>query len=244
MDKEKDKFLDEITPKEEEDAFSHLNPEKKEEVAEPISEEPDEVQLRNRRERRLHEKYQAERESSIRLSAKLEALTEAQKLRAEAGDDYLKPVEKIYGTDTPEAMTATELLKSALKGVGERATERALEQFREEQRQAREQEKRESESLDRMVDELEDEHNLVISEPQRKGFFALLEKMSPKDQDGNVTAYADHHAVWEIYQSKTQRTDTRAKDLSSRSMVSSGASQSSKLESDATERFLKENDII
>jgi hypothetical protein len=156
----------------------------------------------------------------------------------------LKSIEKIYGTDTPEATAATELLKSALKGVGEKATERALEKFREEQRQVNEAVKNEEKELDSMVEEIEDESGSVLSDTQKKGFFAMLERMSPKDKDGNVIHYADHHAVWDMYQSKTVKPENRAKDLSSRSMVQSGSSKDSKLDDDATLRYLKEQGII
>lgn len=72
----------------------------------------------------------------------------------------------------------------------------------------------------------------------------MLEKMSPKDDEGNVIHYADHNAVWDILQSKNQKPDTRAKDLSARSMVQSGASQETKLTSTALERQLREEGII
>lgn len=242
---EKNKFLEDLEIKDENtDVFDKLFP--KEEVVETPAEpeEDTETKLRNRREKRLAEKLQAERESSIRLAERLATITEAQKLKAETDDDYLKAVEKIYGTETPEAVTATELLKNALKGVGEKATERALEKFREEQRQAQEAVKNEEKQLDSMVEEIEDENNLILTDAQKKGFFALLEKMSPKDGNGQVIHFADPHAVWEVYQSKTPKTENRAKDLSSRSMVQSGASKESKLENDALERLLREEAII
>lgn len=199
---------------------------------------------KNRRERRLVNKLQQERESSIFLAGKLEARKEAEKAVTEESD-YLKSVERIYGTETPEAQLATDLLKKAFSGVREDAKREALAEIRQErEREAAEQQQAESE-LDGFVEEIEDTYGVTLSATQEKGFFQMLQKMSPKDNDGNVVNFADPHAVWEIYQDRIQkRTDNRAKDLSNRSMVQSGATKDSTLPDDATERYLKENGLI
>lgn len=235
---EQEKFLKDLEPSEESILDLPLEPEKEEEKAE--EKEEDEGELRNRRERRLASKLQAERESSIRLAERLSVLTEAKSSTVE--DDYLKSVEKIYGTDKPENVMATEILKSALKQAEDRGVERAISAFREERAKETQAVAEEEQNLDKMIDDLEDTYNLDIPESKRKEFFKTLEKMSPKDDDGNVINYADHHAVWEIVNQK--KIDNRAKDISSRSMVQSGASKESKLNDDSTARFLRENDII
>lgn len=240
---EQEKFLNDLEPKEDESILDQtIEPEKVEKTEEP--EEADEMKLRNRREKRLHDKWQAEHDANISLAARLSTMTEVQKLTKDVDSEYLKGVEKIYGSETPEAIAATELLKKALLGVKEESKRESLETWREEQRQANEAIKNEEKQLDSMIEEIEDESNVILSESQKKGFFSMLEKMSPKDNNGNVLHYADHHAVWDIYQSKIQKTDNRAKDLSSRSMVSSGTSKESKLDEDSTARFLKDNGII
>lgn len=241
---EQSEFLKEFEPKQETDAFNQPIEPAKETKEEEVKEE-DENELRNRRERRLAAKLQAERESSIALAAKLETLTEAQKFQREVEpSEYQKQIEKIYGTDTPEATAATELLKSALKGVETTATERALALLREEQQKAQEAVKAEERTLDSFVEQIEDEYNITLNDAHQKGFFQLMEKMSPKDSEGNIVAYADPSAVWETYAEKLQKKDTRAKDLSSRSMTASGASKDSTIQDDSTVRFLKENGII
>lgn len=198
----------------------------------------------NRRERRLQERYQAERESSIALAARLEALTEAQKLSREQGpSEYVKQVERIYGTNSPEAQEATNLLAAALEGVETRATERALELFRAEQEQMRRAEAAEERALDDMVYNIEDQYNVVLDSATQKSFFQLLEKLSPKDEDGNIVNYADPYAVWEELQTRKQ-PQTRQKDLASRSMTKPSGTPTTSVEQDAHERWLKENGII
>lgn len=222
-----------------------LNPEKEEA---PKADEPEEKEeteeAKNRRERRLMARLQAEKESNIALNARLEALAEARQATNLPDADYLKKVERIYGTDSAEAKEATHILADALKGVKEEAKQEALAAFREEQEKAHAAVREEEKQLDSFIDEIEDEHNISLSKAEQQGFFKLLEKMSPKDSDGNITAYADPHAVFEIFQEKTAKKDTRAKDLSSRSMVQGGASGDSKIQDDAATRQLREMGII
>lgn len=240
---ETDQFLDELKDNNgSEDPFGEIEvpTEKKEEDIDP-EEAPESV--KDRRHRRLEEKLQAEREANIAMAARLETLAEAAK--STETSEYLKQVERIYGTDTPEAQTATELLKNAIQGARKEAVEEALSTFREEQQKASEATRKEEQALDSMIDDIEDTYGTALTKDQQRGFFTLLEKLSPKDRDGNVIEYADHHAVFEEYQNRlAKKPENRAKELSSRSMTQSGASGESKLQVDATERFLRENDLI
>lgn len=208
--------------------------------------EKGELKPRNRRERRLMEKLDAERQSSAFLAGKLEARTEAGKALTEE-EDYIKSIERIYGTETPEAQLATDLLKKAITGARDDAETRAYERMRKERDDESQAATDAETELDNIIDEIEEEYEVTLTAPQEKSFFQLLEKMSPKDKDGNVTEYADAHSVWEVFSEKLQKNktaDTRAKDMSSRSMTQSGASKESNLQDDVTARFLKEQGII
>lgn len=242
-----EKFFKDTEQKDEKDIFDIPLDTKVDEKK--IDENPElaEESVKDRRHKRLEAKLQLERESNIALSARLQAIAEAKESQ-EVPAEYLKSVERIYGTDSPEALAATELLKNALRGVKEEATNEALTKFRAEQKASSEAINKETKELDSMLDELEDDYNVDLTsdkaEPLRKAFFKTLERLSPKDAEGNVTHYADHRAVWEEMQTKiNKRTETRAKDLSSRSMVNSNATDS-KVQDDAALRFLKENGIV
>lgn len=205
----------------------------------------DEPKAKNRRERRLLKKLQDERESASFLAGKLAARSEAERAISEESD-YLKAVESIYGQATPEAQLATDLLKKALVGMRDDAKRAALDEWRSERQKELEETRQAEEQLDAIVDELEDTYDVALTPTQEKSYFQLLQKMSPKDRSGNVIEYADPHAVWEIFQEKitSKRTDNRAKDLSARSMVNSGASKDSTLQDDTTARALQELGII
>ncbi|MBL0320502.1 MAG: hypothetical protein IPP74_14600 [Alphaproteobacteria bacterium] len=237
---EQDEFLKDLEPQTSDPFEQPTTPSVT--VDEPEKESDEEKS--NRRERRLQAKLQAERESSIALAARLEALTEAQKFSRETNPDVDDTISRIYGTDTPEAVAATTLLQKALANAEDRATERAIAKIREEQQQERASVQQEERTLEGMIESIEDETGLTLDAQTQKGFFTLLEKLSPKDSDGNVVAYADHHAVWDEYQARKTPVSSRAKDLSSRSMVKTGTSPSTSVETDATERYLRENGLI
>ncbi len=242
-----DQFLKDLEVDSAQDPFAAL--EEPTADTQPEPEEDTEEKATNRRERRLREKYQAERETSIALAARLEALTEAQKFsRAQETSSFEEKAKRIYGTDTPENAAATELLIAAIKEAKESAKQEALDAFREIQAQERESVRKEEGALDSMLEDLEDTYNVDLTskgaEATRKAFFQKLEKLSPKDSEGNITQYADPHAVWEEMQSKKTQTSTRAKDLASRSMVRTGASPKTTVQEDSTLRFLKENGLI
>ena len=202
-----------------------------------------EQKLRNRREKRLASKLQAERESSIALAARLETITEAR--RDSQGEDPYKGLDRVFGTDTPENAAATDLLKNAIRGAEERGRDSALEAIRREQQEAAAAVKVEEASLDSMLDDIEDEYGVSMTKEEEKGFFRLLERFSPKDRDGNILSYADHHGVFEEYQKMLKKPkDTRAKDLVSRGMTRSGSSAETKVDQSAEEKFLRDAGIL
>lgn len=244
---EQEKFLDELKDGDKGTADIlevSLNPTGTKETEEKV---PDE--LKNRRHRRLEEKLQAEREANIAMSERLKVMSEVKELQGSEEAGYLKSIEKIYGTDSPEAIAATTLLKQALTDVEESATKKALDKFRQEQREIEEEVSKEEKTLDAIVENIEDTYNVDLSSSKatevRKGFFRLMEKLSPKDSDGNILNYADPDAVWEEYQERlVKKNNNTAKELASRSMAQSSSGATSKLQDDSTVRFLKEQGIL
>lgn len=198
----------------------------------------------NRRDRRYMKKLEADRDSAIQMADRLARISEAQKTRTDEPEEYLKQVERIYGRGTPEATEATELLQTALQSVKKQATDDALAQLREEQKKEADAVASEETTLDAMVENIEDETGQTLDDQTKKGFFQLLEKLSPKDKDGNIIAYADHNAVWDELQARKAPKQNRAKDLAARSMVTNGASPKTGVEDDSNQRWLIENGII
>jgi hypothetical protein len=249
MENEQQQFLDEFKPPQQEDPFAFLNPQEPQPEEPKVEDKPADPEPRNRRERRLVEKLQIERESAIALAAKLEAITQSQQVRSESAE-WEKAVEKIYGDSTPELREATELLKSAIRGATAETERRALAAYEERLKREQDAVTTAEKQIDTMLEELEDDLNIDLSsdsaKAHRTNFLTLMEKMSPKDSNGNIIAYADHFAVWDTYQErlKAVKPVNPAKEIVSRSMVQSTGNKESNLNNDVNERWLRENGII
>lgn len=215
-------------------------------TSEKVVEEPH----KNRFHRRLESKYQAEREANIALAARIEAMTEAQKFSKDTNSSNVdENLIKLYGSDE-KGLMAARITQDLLNRTREEASASALEAFQEHQESLDREVQESRNELDGFLEGIEDEFNVDLTSDTpaarkaRQGFFVTLEKMSRKNEAGQVTDYADPFSTWEVYQSQSRPDNNRAKDLASRSMVRSGASGDSKLEQTAQERFLREAGII
>lgn len=213
-------------------------------VTEKTEEEKDELR-KNRAMRRLEKRFDESEKMNIALSERVKVLSEVGRFQQEVGEDHLKEVEAIFGTDTPEKLKATEILKKALSGMSEKAKSEAIAELEKRQENESETQKEEDKTVDEIEERITDEYGIDMDdESERRGYFSLMFKLSPKDRDGNVKEYADEDAVAEEYLARKERVSNRAKEISSRSMTRSGASEPSQLKNSAEERFLKENGII
>lgn len=214
----------------------------------------DESKLTKRMERRQAEKIRQLREENIALAERLKIIAE-QKSQNTEESDYLKKVERIYGTVDekgqydPQRAQATELLKSALADAVEDARRKALEEFESRQQAVSTEENealRENKSfLEDALADVEEAYGIDMeSSKERNAYLDLLERMSPKDEDGDIKEYADPDAVAEMYLKVRSSSTSQAKQIASRSMSRGGASGQSTVQEDATLRWLKENDLI
>lgn len=246
--KEFDQFMGEI--KGDDLAKDPFNETPVEEVPKQEEEEVVEDSLKNRRHRRLEQQLEAEKRSNIELAARLSERSEMDKFRQDTGSDNLdEELARIYGTETPETKQASQILQKAFDRFTERAEQRALERFQEMQESSVAEQREAEQTIDDELEGLEDAYNVDLTSNSaaarkaRNDLLTLVERISPKDDEGNVKEYADFGEAFQILQN-SQEKNTRAKDLGSRSMVRSGASEPSKLEATAAERFLKDNGII
>ncbi len=244
MPSEQEKFLNDLNQPENDDLMNRpLDLDATATEAGTTDETEPAEEPKNRRERRLETKLQAERESAIALAARLEALTEAQKLReGQESKSFEKLAERIFGNQTPEAAEASQLLIESLREVHKTSKEEALAVYREERQREQADVAKETKQLDTMVEDIEDEYGVTMDEKTKEGFFTLLGKLSPKDANGEPVAWADHFEVYEQLQARRQAASqqtTRAKDIASRSMSRTGATGDTKLEDDSVKRFLQ-----
>lgn len=240
MTTEIDKFFGELPSEDKrpQDIFKEETP-KEEPIDEAKPEEGDgkeESTHKNRAYRRLEEKYQRERESNIALAARLQAETEA-KAKYEPQGPSDAPAEWIalYG-DTPEAQKAWKMQETLLARVEENAKEKALAEFENRNVKAQEAQKGFEEFIDLELESLEDNFNVDLTSnapsarKARREFLEMVQNLSPKDENGVITGYADFGATFEQYQKirsqeTPDETSARRKEIASRSMKKAGTGE-------------------
>ena len=237
---ELDEFLKSIKPEESifDKPLTVEAPESKEEA-------PDEEQIKkNRYTRRREAEAQRLRDENLQLNERVKVLSELGKFKEEVGDDPLKKVEAIYGTDTAEKLAATNLLKEALADVKRQAKEETMSALGAKEVEETEAQEEADDEVDGFLETAEDEGLDIEDENTRKGLITLMERMSSKYSDGNVKEFADPEAVIETYKELQKRQSSgKARELASRSMQRSGESQPSKLPQNAIERYMAENGL-
>lgn len=209
------------------------------------SEEPakDSEPHKNRRHRRLEAQLQNEREENIRLKALAEGRSEARQFAQENNVD--ERLIEMYG-NTDDGKKAARLHMELLNDATSKGKELALQELKEERAREAEAQKNYESFIDSELEAIEDEHNVDITSDSpaarkmRREFLEAVQKLSPKDQDGTITGYADFGAVWETFSEKRAKPDnSRAKEAAARSMAPTGAVDTAKVNEDANLAYLR-----
>jgi hypothetical protein len=184
---------------------------------------------KNRRHRRLEQQLQAEREARIAAEARAAGMAE-RGAGASAPTDVPDKWLRIYG-DTPESRTAWALQKEMFDDVAKNARDSALQEFEARQKAEKDEAARFESFIDAELEDIEDEHNVDVTSDApaarkaRREFLELVTELSPKDEHGNITAYADFGAAWKQYAARKAgkpADNSRQKELADRSMARSG----------------------
>ena len=214
-----DSFLEEVNPKDttlkEQDPFAGLEVQQEEKVEEPKEETP----------KAYHEDPKLRRYIEKEIAKATQHLTprEETKFREEVKEDGLaKAFLNVVGNDTPEKVALVETFK------------REMESLREEARSAKEELQAERQAdyeaegeLAEGFEAVEDTFNVNFSDKRlRNSFIDFIERVAPKDENGDIKEYPDFVETFRTYQELNKRPNNRAKELASRSMTrSSEASQ-------------------
>lgn len=206
---------------------------------------------KNRAYRRLEEKYQRERESAIALNERLIALAEAREenVNRNYGDNLDPDLIRVFG-DSDTGKEVARIFDKKLTETATRAREEALIELEQRQSQGIQEQKEYESLIDSQLESLEDEHNIDLTSnaPQarkaRREFLEMVQNLSPKDENGAITGYADFDSVFDVYertrsQDKSPEMVSRQKEIASRSMQRSGAVDNTKLNDDANLNYLR-----
>lgn len=138
----------------------------------------------------------------------------------------------IIGNDTPEKVQALNALKTALTNLDEKAVRRAEAKIQEIQNEEFLAEQEAEEELSNALEDIEENFDVDITsntqsaKKMRNDFLGFVEKIAPKDRQGNIIDYPDMASAWETFSSMRQSTKqpSRAKELASKSLSRSSES--------------------
>lgn len=150
-----------------------------------------------------------------------------QTFRKEVDEEINLPASfiKLVGNDTDEKK---EVLKDLSKYFGTlkgEARKEFLEEMNQKEIQAKEADNAALEELNSGFEAIEEQYgvDLDADSKTRAAFVEYLQKVSPKNADGEVTQFADIPSAWEVFQerAKPEPKASRAKELASRGMTRS-----------------------
>ncbi len=138
---------------------------------------------------------------------------------------------RIIGNDTPEKIQGIKDFKRLLNGLTEKARNEALESIEARQQEEVQQEQQAQEELEQGFENIEEtfsvdiSSNTPVARKTRNEFIDFIKRVSPKDADGEIIAYPDFEETFKLFQERTAKTapsNSKAKELASRSMSRSG----------------------
>jgi hypothetical protein len=136
--------------------------------------------------------------------------------------DVIESFTAIIGNDTPEKVRALNDLQKALNGSSQKAAILAEQKILEIQNREAEADKQAEEELDNAFDEIEETYDVDLSKnPKlRSEFVSFVEKIAPKNRNGEIIDYPDMNSAWETFSEikKSTAQPSRAKELANRGM--------------------------
>lgn len=206
--------------------------------------------LKNRHIRRLEAKLDRERESNIQLAAREAARSEyekfAEKTKGLTVDERLLT---LYG-DNENGRKAAALTQSLLEDVAKRTKEETLSEIESSRQDSSRQVEVEKNTIETNLESIEDTYNVDLSGSSersagiRNAFLEFVEKLSPKDSEGNIEEYADFESSWELFQERIQKSNSRQKDLGSRGLTRSTGTTTDNTQDKLAQDFLRREGII
>lgn len=169
-----------------------------------------------------------EKEISKRLADfKPEPAREATQPQADTRMDEV--LNRIIGNDTPEKVQGVRDMKDLLMGLTGKAKAEALAELESRQNQALEADREAERELETAFDNIEESYDVDLTSRNplavklRQEFVSYVERIAPKDRNGDIRDYPDMNAAWEDFSERRKLTaqPNRAKELASRSMARS-----------------------
>ena len=226
-----DSFLSEVNkdaPLEEQNPFANVTVEQKEV---PIVDEPEEKPLAYHEDPKLRRYIEKEiAKATANLSPKEET-----RFREDVREDgFVKAFETIIGNDTPEKVNALRMLKDEVEGIRKEARS-AREELQAEKQADLDAERELAQGFEDIEDKFD--VNFTQNKKLRSDFVDFIEKIAPKDEQGEIKDYPDFEQTFALFQEINKKPqNVRNKELASRGMNRGGEATSAPIPQDTSWR--------
>ena len=167
-----------------------------------------------------------EKEIDKRMSSVEPKIIEREVLASTDTDSLTDVLTRIIGNDTPEKISAIKDFQIALASREERIRQEALDEI---DRRVDEEKEAEIEATNELVEgfeSIEDTFKVDITSDRpsavatRKEFVDFIQRIAPKDEDGQVVEFPDLEETFRLFQDtkKGAQPSNRARELASRSI--------------------------
>lgn len=185
------------------------------------------------------------------ISKRLESL-KPESPEEKADPEVTDVLTRLIGNDTPEKLSMVKEFQKILERGTQRAKEEAVAELQSYQQQEILAEQQDTEQLENAFDSIEESYkvditsNNPIAKKTRQEFVSFIEKIAPKDADGDIVEYPDMQSAWETFSEmkKYSSTPSRAKELASRSMSRSSEAVTAKPKIGSWDSVLEDAGLI
>jgi hypothetical protein len=206
------------------DPFNHLDEKEESETVEDKEQKP----LPFNKDPKI-QKF-IEKEISKRIENLKPQVVETTPTTTEDDDFYVR----LIGNDTPEKVAMIREYKAREERLLEQAEERAFNRLSAKEQEAIKADQEAEEELESAFDTIEENFgvditsNAPLARKTRQEFVSFVEKIAPKDSNGDIVDYPDMQSAWETFSEMKKATSTpsRAKELAARSMQRSAETTS------------------
>jgi hypothetical protein len=134
-------------------------------------------------------------------------------------------LEQLIGNDTPEKIAMVKRFENVLEKGTQRARQEALQELDSRQNEQVRADQEAEEELSTAFDTIEDTFDVDITSSNpiarktRQDFITYVEKIAPKDRNGEIRDYPDMVSAWETFSDMRKSQPSRAKELASRGIA-------------------------
>lgn len=193
---------------------------------------------KNRRHRRLEEALEKERLSNIALAERVKVLSEFREdNKPSKSSDELDPRLLSVFENTDAGREGARKLADYMADERARAKKEAFDEIERSNQEQQELLKQSESIIDSNLESIEDKFDVDLTSnapkavKMRREFLTTVQKLSPKDAEGNVVEYADFESTFEVFQQtqKEEKVDnSRQKEIAARSMQKPSSQEGTK----------------